>query len=51
MIAVVPQPIPAIKNTIAARNAKISGNAIIITPKPISNNPTINIHAATVRDA
>ncbi len=51
LIAVTPQPMPAMKNTAAARNAKISGSAKIITQKPMSKSPTINIDAATPRDA
>jgi len=51
LIAVAPQPIPTIKNTAAARNAKISGSARMITPKPTSNSPTADIATATFLDA
>ncbi len=51
LTAVMQEPIPATKNTAAARYAKISGKAAIITAKPINNSPTINIPAARLFDA
>jgi len=50
-MAVIAQPRPTKKKIAAARNAKISGKARIITPKLIRTNPTINIPDATFLDA
>jgi hypothetical protein len=42
---------PAMKKTIAARNAKSSGNAIISTPKPTSIRPMMLRPAARLLEA